>query len=136
MDLRWRGRARKVPDASEGIGEPRPDESLTVLAEADLVCERRPHDDVAGDDAARLVAAPEVTQARRELARQAGREWGCCYGSRLPSAWAMVWVRFLFIRAYSGLSAMRDSRVCTTPFVSKTATGTSSRSSVHRRPGS
>src|SRR5665647_829030 len=59
MDVRWRGRPRQVPHASEGIGEPQPDEALTVLEGVDLVCERRRYDEVVGDDTARLVAATE-----------------------------------------------------------------------------
>jgi hypothetical protein len=57
INVCWRGRPRPVPHTGEGIGEQRPDESLTVLQGADAICERRLHDDVVGDDATRFVAA-------------------------------------------------------------------------------
>ena len=52
MDVRWRGRPRHVPNAGEDIGEQRPDETLTFLDGADVVCERRQYDDVVGDETA------------------------------------------------------------------------------------
>lgn len=83
MDVRWRGRPRQVPHASEGIGERQPDEALTVLEGVDLVCERRRYDDVVGDDAARLVAATEgVREAQGHMRAGASADCQLALSSR------------------------------------------------------
>ena len=83
MDVRWRGRPRQVPHASEGIGEPQPDEALTVLEGVDLICERRRYDDVVGDDAARLVAATEgVREAQGHVGACASADCQLALSSR------------------------------------------------------